>query len=322
MRAAGGYAGSMQTGGLVDVGEAGVSLLGLDINADLGKLVSAVGDAFVPAIQTGSVSGWQSGMTVTAAGAPAIEQSEENPDVTYRCGYAGGYVGAAYGAQIFGNKNAGDTAGAGCNVNNLRYVKGTNAAGGYAGLATAASMTEVGTHVDEENGLLQQVLNTVVSTQSNQLVDLLQATVTTIRNATVDAVKLAAAADDDGPDDSEPGDDAAEINETVYDDSKFGFVVAGTGDKLPLYAGGFVGKSEATVIGEEIDNIISGNDNHQRAAQRGRRILRRRLLRTCRRQGRRGGFGRHPRRRSRYSGLSQHRKNRRSPNVPSLCLPQ
>lgn len=78
MRAAGGYAGSMQTGGLVDVGEAGVSLLGLDINADLGKLVSAVGDAFVPAIQTGSVSGWQSGMTVTAAGAPAIEQSEEN----------------------------------------------------------------------------------------------------------------------------------------------------------------------------------------------------------------------------------------------------
>ena len=261
MRAAGGYAGSMQTGGLVDVGEAGVSLLGLDINADLGKLVSAVGDAFVPAIQTGSVSGWQSGMTVTAAGAPAIEQSEENPDVTYRCGFAGGYVGAAYGAQIFGNKNAGDTAGAGCNVNNLRYVKGTNAAGGYAGLATAASMTEVGTHVDEENGLLQQVLNTVVSTQSNQLVDLLQATVTTIRNATVDAVKLAAAADDDGPDDSEPGDDAAEINETVYDDSKFGFVVAGTGDKLPLYAGGFVGKSEATVIGEEIDNIISGNDN-------------------------------------------------------------
>lgn len=204
MRSTGGYAGKMQTGGLAEVG--GVNILGL--NLDLGTLVNNIGSVFVPTIKSGSVHGYQSGMTVTCTGT----------DFVHNCGYAGGYVGSAYGAQIWGDKSVDDAPGTGCNVYNLRYVRGRNATGGYVGLSTAAAAANVNTNASE--GFLQGVLNTLISTPSD-LASVLQATATTIRDAEVD-----------------PDDDA------------FGFIVEGLSGTPPRFGGGFAGSFEATVIND------------------------------------------------------------------------
>ena len=84
--AAGGFAGRAEAGGAASFGS--VNILGLGL--DLGKLVN-VAELFVPVINNSSVQGYRSGMTVTATGTPSPDD-----DV----GYAGGYIGAAYGAQI------------------------------------------------------------------------------------------------------------------------------------------------------------------------------------------------------------------------------
>lgn len=202
MRSAGGYAGRMQTGAAAEFGS--TNILGLNLN--IGQLVQAA-QIFVPTIKSGSVHGWQSGMTVTGYGT----------DFAHKCGYAGGYVGSAYGAQIWGDKNVGDTAGTGCNVSNLRFVKGANAAGGYVGLATAASVADVNTSASK--GFLQRLLNTLVSSPGN-LASVMQATLTTIRQAQIDP-----------------------------DDEDYGFVVKGSGSSPPQLAGGFAGSLEAAVIG-------------------------------------------------------------------------
>jgi hypothetical protein len=207
MRSAGGYAGRMQTGAAAEFGS--VSLLGLNLN--LGQLVSAV-QVFVPTVKSGSVRGWQSGMTVTAFGTGGVSS-----DVTNRCGYAGGYAGSVYGGQIWGDENVDDTPGTGCNVSNLRFVRGTNAAGGYVGLATAASVADVSTNASK--GFLQRLLNTLIDTPGS-LASVMQATVTTIRQA-----------------------------EITPDNSDFGFVVEGVGGIRPRFAGGFAGSLEASVIG-------------------------------------------------------------------------
>ena len=213
MRSAGGYAGRMQGGSAADFGSADIAGM---ITANLGDLVNAL-DVFVPVIKSGTVRGWQSGMTVTATG---VDSNNSNNDLTYRCGYAGGYVGSAYGAQIWGDENVGNTAGTGCNVTNLRFVKGSNAAGGYVGLATAASVADVGTgSVGEQGSVLQSLLDTLITTNTDNLVSVLQATITTIRDANVNP-----------------------------DTNSFGFAVEGSGDNPPRLAGGFAGSLEAAVI--------------------------------------------------------------------------
>lgn len=202
MRSAGGYAGKMQTGAAASFGNVGI--LGLNLN--LGQLVKAA-QVFVPTVKSGSVSGWQSGMTVECFGT----------DLTHGCGYAGGYAGSAYGAQIWGDKNADKTAGTGCNVSNLRFVRGTNAAGGYAGMVTAASVADINTNASK--GLLQGILNSLISTPGD-LASVMQATLTTIRQA--------------------------EVNP---DNQSFGFTVGGVADTTPQFAGGFAGSLEAAVVG-------------------------------------------------------------------------
>ena len=132
-------------------------------------------------------------------------------------GNAGGYVGSAYGAQIWGDKNVGDTAGTGCNVQNLRFVKGANAAGGYVGAASAASVADVSTNASD--GFLQRLLNSIISTPGD-LASVMQATITTIRKAVVNP-----------------------------DNSSFGFTVDGIDGAHPQFAGGFAGSLEAAVIG-------------------------------------------------------------------------
>lgn len=221
MHSAGGFAGQMKTGGVVELGT--VKILGLELNAE--QLLS-IAKLFVPAVRNSSVQGYQSGLTVQATGMP------EN-----HCGYSGGYVGSAYGAQIqLNGANKLPTADqwkstskyaapvASCNATNLRRVTGRIAVGGYVGLASAGSVAGVNTNAS--NGLLQGILDHLIKTP-DELVTVLKATATTIHAATVSAA-----------------------------DSKWGFVVDGSykeGDavKYAAYAGGFAGSLEASAVGEK-----------------------------------------------------------------------
>lgn len=221
LHSAGGFAGQMKTGGAVELGT--VNILGLKLNA--GQLLN-IAQLFVPAVRNSSVQGYQSGLTVQATGLP------EN-----HCGYSGGYVGSAYGAQIqlngedklpsldqWASINKYAAPVASCNATNLRRVTGRIAVGGYVGLASAGSVAGVNTNAS--NGLLQGILDHLIKTP-NDLATVLKATATTIHAATVSAA-----------------------------DSKWGFVVDGSykeGDavKYAAYAGGFAGSLEASAVGEE-----------------------------------------------------------------------
>lgn len=221
MHSAGGFAGQMKTGGAVKLGT--VNILGLNLNA--GKLLD-IAKLFVPAVRNSSVQGYQSGLTVQATGLPVNH-----------CGYSGGYVGSAYGAQIqlngeekllstdqWASTNKYAAPVASCNATNLRRVTGRIAVGGYVGLASAGSVASVNTNAS--NGLLQGILDHLIKTP-DELVTVLKATATTIHAATISAA-----------------------------DSKWGFVVDGSykeGDavKYAAYAGGFAGSLEASAVGEE-----------------------------------------------------------------------
>ena len=221
LHSAGGFAGQMKTGGAVELGT--VNILGLKLDA--GQLLN-IAQLFVPAVRNSSVQGYQSGLTVQATGLP------EN-----HCGYSGGYVGSAYGAQIqldgeekllsadqWASTKKYAAPVASCNATNLRRVTGRIAVGGYVGLASAGSVARVNTNAS--NGLLQGILDHLISAPGD-LATVLKATATTIHAATVSAA-----------------------------DSKWGFVVDGAykdGDtvKYAAYAGGFAGSLEASAVGEK-----------------------------------------------------------------------
>lgn len=204
MRSAGGFVGKMKSGGAAEFGN--VNLLGLEL--EVGSLVRAA-QVFVPVIKNSSVQGFQSGLKVYSP----------SDDFVYGCGNAGGYAGAVYGGQIWGDEN--ETLG--CDVKNLRYVQGKNAVGGYIGLASAASVADVNTNAG--TGFLQGVLNTLLTKTNGDLASVLEATVTTVRNAHVSA-----------------------------SENNWGYVVEGVGSITPRYAGGFAGYLEASVIGDREGN--------------------------------------------------------------------
>lgn len=221
MHSAGGFAGQMKTGGAVELGT--VKILGLELNAE--QLLN-IAQLFVPAVRNSSVQGYKSGLTVQATGLPEKH-----------CGYSGGYVGSAYGAQIqldgeeklpttdqWSSTDKYAAPVASCNATNLRRVTGRIAVGGYVGLASAGSVAGVNTNAS--NGLLQGILDHLISAP-DYLVKVLQATATTIHAATVSAA-----------------------------DNTWGFVVDGAykdGDavKYAAYAGGFAGSLEASAVGEK-----------------------------------------------------------------------
>ena len=222
LHSAGGFAGQMKTGGAVELGS--VNILGR-LNLNVGQLLN-IAQLFVPAVRNSSVQGYQSGLTVQATGSP------DN-----HCGYSGGYVGSAYGAQIQLNgedkllsadqwmptdKYAAPVAS--CNATNLRRVTGRIAVGGYVGLASAGSVAGVNTNAS--NGLLQGILDHLIATPGD-LATVLKATATTIHVATVSAA-----------------------------DKEWGFVVDGAYKdggtvKYAAYAGGFAGSLEASAVGEK-----------------------------------------------------------------------
>lgn len=244
LRAAGGFAGSMETADAVSLG--GTEILGLNLN--LGNLLSAL-DVLVPVVKSSSVTGYRKGMTVRATGT----------DTSLEQGYAGGYVGYASGAQIWGdatfadaNKDGGRwTAGvtherataSGCNVQNLRKVSGANCIGGFAGIITAAGVADVNTN-NASSGLLQKLLDKIIS-KPQSVASVLSATVSTVRGASVSAVDegVAAAA-------------GAAEDPAVAAASAWGFTVEGAyGDasarQYARAAGGFVGLAKAVVLGTQ-----------------------------------------------------------------------
>ena len=238
LRAAGGFAGSMETADAASLGS--MDLLNL-INLNLGKLVSAL-DVLVPVVKSSSVTGYRKGMTVRSTA----------PDYSHEQGFAGGYVGYASGAQIWGDATFADankdgdrwTVGAthagaeatGCSVQNLRKVSGANCVGGYAGVITAAGVADVSTN-DVSSGLLQKLLKKLIDTPQS-VASVLNATVSTVRGASVSAVGEGNAAADTA--------DAAA--------SAWGFTVEGAygnadARKYARAVGGFAGLAKAVVVG-------------------------------------------------------------------------
>lgn len=225
LHSAGGFAGQMKTGGAVELGT--VNILGLKLNA---RQLLNIAQLFVPAVRNSSVQGYTSGLTVQATGSP------DN-----HCGYSGGFVGSAYGAQIqldgeeklpttdqWSSTDKYAAPVASCNATNLRRVTGRIAVGGYVGLASAGSVAGVNTNAS--NGLLQGILDHLIAIPGD-LVTVLKATATTIHAATVSAA-----------------------------DKEWGFVVDGAykdGDavKYAAYAGGFAGSLEASAVGEKDSSI-------------------------------------------------------------------
>ena len=223
MRAAGGYAGTMESGSASSFGS--IQLFGdKGIKLDLGQMLD-VAQVFVPVVKSSSVAGYRKGMKVVATG----------EDITHGTGNAGGYVGLAVGGQIWGDLDQngqklveGVTA-AGANVSNLRKVEGRNNVGGFIGVATAGAVADVDTNASE--GFLQGILDSLVSTPAS-LVSVLQSTVTTIRGAHVSS-----------------------------DDPAWGYTVNGayesrddkgnTTTKYALNAGGFAGSLQAAILGDK-----------------------------------------------------------------------
>lgn len=223
MRAAGGYAGTMESSSASSFGS--IQLFGdKGIKLDLGQMLD-VAQVFVPAVKSSSVAGYRKGMKVVATG----------EDITHGTGNAGGYAGLAVGGQIWGDLDQngqklveGVTA-AGANVSNLRKVEGRNNVGGFIGVATAGAVADVDTNASE--GFLQGILDSLVSNPAS-LVSVLQATVTTIRGAHVSS-----------------------------DDPAWGYTVNGayeskddkgnTTAKYALNAGGFAGSLQAAILGDK-----------------------------------------------------------------------
>lgn len=257
MRAAGGFVGAAETGGAAKLGS--VDILGLTIHA--GDLLPSLVSVFVPVIKCSSVTGYRQGMTVESFGSePANGEDQHETDTKNGTGYAGGYIGFGSGAQIWGDAdttrsgNAQPVSNAGCTVSGLRRVRATAYAGGFAGKLRAASVASANTNVSD--GFLQGLLNKVIDgTGINNLADVLQVSMSTVRNAHVKA----AATDADGA--------------VIAGDAQWGFTIdayaTGEGDSAqkvyPIAAGGFAGSIEATVLGELTTNgddpDAAGGDN-------------------------------------------------------------
>ena len=225
MRAAGGFAGEMQTKGLAQFGD--VQLL--DLNLNLGGLLKAT-SVLVPVIFESGVTGYQNGLIVRAEGKPTAEitTNEDGSQSIKSTGMAGGYVGACYGGQI-GNRSDGrinfsvQDPDKGAWVKNLKTVTGTNNIGGFAGKTSSASVANVDSSQGSD-GFVQGLLDSVISNPSD-LVDVLDATITVIGKAEVTAAKP----------------DWGIVIDGEYTD--------GDETKYAYCAGGFVGSAEATVFG-------------------------------------------------------------------------
>ena len=160
-RSSGGFVGEMTSAGVANVG--GITIGDLDVVGSLPVL-----QTFVPVIKTSSARGYQSGASVIASGT----------DLKNQQGNAGGFAGIIIGGQIEGNENEF------CSIEKLKTIKGTNTVGGFAGSIISGSAAEV--NVGSNSGLLPILLKPILG-NPDKLASLLNATVSTVKYAKVDA---------------------------------------------------------------------------------------------------------------------------------------
>ena len=202
-RCSGGFAGEMLTGSVANTGD--VSLAGLKI---IGADSLAALKTFVPVVKQSHVDGYRSGARIKATGI-----ADKDP-----AGFAGGYVGRMIGGQIWGDETSS------CSITNLRRVDGTSYVGGFAGKVDPGSVAAIDTATKQ--GLLNKLLDVLMVNAPAELIKVLNATVSTIRWASV------AAWDDWG----------VIVNGTYQNGSNTGYAKA---------AGGFAGSLCGAVIGEK-----------------------------------------------------------------------
>lgn len=202
-RSSGGFAGEMLTGSVANTGN--VSLAGLKI---IGADSLAALKTFVPVVKQSHVEGYRSGARIKATGI-----ADKDP-----AGFAGGYVGRMIGGQIWGDGSNS------CSITNLRRVDGTSYVGGFAGKVDPGSVAAIDTATKQ--GLLNKLLDILMVNAPAELIKVLNATVSTIRCASVSAW------DDWG----------VIVNGTCQSGSNTGYAKA---------AGGFAGSLCGAVLGEK-----------------------------------------------------------------------
>lgn len=202
-RSSGGFAGEMLTGSVANTGD--VSLAGLKI---IGADSLAALKTFVPVVKQSHVEGYRSGARIKATGI-----ADKDP-----AGFAGGYVGRMIGGQIWGDETIS------CSITNLRRVDGTSYVGGFAGKVDPGSVAAIDTATKQ--GLLNKLLDVLMVNAPAELIKVLNATVSTIRCASVSAW------DDWG----------VIVNGTYQNGSNTGYAKA---------AGGFAGSLCGAVLGEK-----------------------------------------------------------------------
>lgn len=163
-RSSGGFAGEMLTGSVANTGD--VSLAGLKI---IGADGLAALKTFVPVVKQSKVEGYRSGARIKATGI-----ADKDP-----AGFAGGYVGRMIGGQIWGDETTS------CSITNLRRVDGTSYVGGFAGKVDPGSVAAIDTATKQ--GLLNKLLDVLMVNAPAELIKVLNATVSTIRCASVSA---------------------------------------------------------------------------------------------------------------------------------------
>ena len=202
-RSSGGFAGEMLTGSVANTGD--VSLAGLKI---IGADSLAALKTFVPVVKQSHVEGYRSGARIRATGI-----ADKDP-----VGFAGGYVGRMIGGQIWGDETTS------CSIANLRRVDGTSYVGGFAGKVDPGSVAAIDTATKQ--GLLNKLLDVLMVNAPAELIKVLNATVSSIRCASVSAW------DDWG----------VIVNGTYQNGSNTGYAKA---------AGGFAGSLCGAVLGEK-----------------------------------------------------------------------
>ena len=202
-RSSGGFAGEMLTGSVANTGD--VSLAGLKI---IGADSLAALKTFVPVVKQSHVEGYRSGARIKATGI-----ADKDP-----AGFAGGYVGRMIGGQIWGDETTS------CSITNLRRVDGTSYVGGFAGKVDPGSVAAIDTATKQ--GLLNKLLDVLMVNAPAELIKVLNATVSSIRCASVSAW------DDWG----------VIVNGTYQNGSNTGYAKA---------AGGFAGSLCGAVLGEK-----------------------------------------------------------------------
>lgn len=202
-RSSGGFAGEMLTGSVANTGD--VSLAGLKI---IGADSLAALKTFVPVVKQSHVKGYRSGARIKATGI-----ADKDP-----AGFAGGYVGRMIGGQIWGDGTNS------CSITNLRRVDGTSYVGGFAGKVDPGSVAAIDTATKQ--GLLNKLLDVLMVNAPAELIKVLNATVSSIRCASVSAW------DDWG----------VIVNGTYQNGSNTGYAKA---------AGGFAGSLCGAVLGEK-----------------------------------------------------------------------